>query len=483
MPARVFAERKLSVMASLKDVIGHAMALHQKGDEDAAAAVFEKVLKAKPDDPMALEYLGLRALKKKDFTQSIALLRQAVAQPKCRPGTRLQLGHALRDSGQLSDAADAYRRYTTDSSDPTGATTLADLLFDLDRIQEAENVLRQAVEWKPDHVKALCLLAIACDKLQKPTEAQDFRRRAVESPDDSASSRLMKGAAHLDLGEIEEAFEVLGDAANSLQGQALADAVSNLDLDSLPDLQGQMPSSMGVPLIVASGDPKYVQRFAPDLIRSVGENSQGTDIHVHVIVPSTGEAPPPLPADLPTHSLSWENEPSAKRTTFATRRFVRAATFMRALDRQLIIIDLDSVVKKDVASAVTGLPEFDVALRNRPEEVLLSQRLAAGFVALSPTKAAQKFIDVVAAYILHFERAGSAVWFLDQMALLTARCHLTPEAFKVTHEVAGDDTETVEPTTPTLQIIDVPERFLDWRRHSADSVIWTAKGAGKTLPK
>lgn len=469
-------------MASLKDVIGHAMALHKKGDEDGAAAVFEKVLKSMPDEPMALEYLGIRASKKKDFPRAVTLLRQAVGQPKCRAGTRLQLGHALRDSGQLSDAADAYRRYVTDSSDPTGATTLADVLFELDRFQEAESVLRQAIEWKPDHVKALCSLAIACEKLQKPTDAADLRRQAIESDEDTKSARLMKGAAHLDLGEIEQAFVVLGDAANSLHGDAFNEAGSQLDLSSLPDVHGNMPSAMGVPLVVASGDPIYVQRFAPDLIRSVAENSQGTDVHIHVVVPSTGEAPPPLPSDLPVHSLTWENEPSANRTTFATRRFVRAAGFMRGLDRQLILIDMDSLVKKDIAAAKTALPEFDVALRSRPEETFLSQRIAAGFVALSPTKQAQTFIDAVSAYILHFEREGTAMWSLDQMALLAARCHFTPEAFKVSHEVAGEDAAP-EPPKAAIEIVDVPERFLDWRRHAADSVVWTTKGAGKTLPK
>lgn len=469
-------------MASLKDVISHAMALHQKGDEDGAAAVFQKVLTAMPDEPLALEYLGVRATKKKDFPRAVALLRQATSQPKARPGARLQLGHALRDSGQLSDAADAYRRYVTDSSDPAGATTLADVLFELDRFQEAESVLRQAIEWKPDHVKALCMLAIACDKLQKPTDATDFRRQAVESKDDSKTARLMKGAVHLDLGEIEEAFAVIDDAVNSVHGDAFDSAVAQLDLSSLPEVHGKMPSAMGVPLIIASGDPKYVQRFAPDLIRSVDAHSQGTDIHIHVIVPSTGEAPPPLPTDLPVHSMTWENEPSAKRTTFATRRFVRAATFMRALDRQLVLIDIDSLAKKDVAAALTALPDFDVALRSRPEEIFLSQRLAAGFVALSPTKAAQTFIDAVAAYILHFEHAETAVWFLDQMALLAARCHFTPEAFRVTHEVAAED-EPPPPSKATFQVIDVPERFLDWRRHGADSVLWTTKGAGKAFPK
>lgn len=467
-------------MASLKDVIGHAMALHKKGDEDGAAAVFEKVLKSMPDEPMALEYLGLRALKKKDHPQAVSLLRQAVNQPKCRVGTRLQLGHALRDSGQASDAADAYRRYIADSSDPVGATTLADLLFDMDRVQEAESVLRQAIEWKPDSVKALCLLASACDQQQKPKDAEDFRRQAIESEEDSKTARLMKSAAHLDLGEIEEALAIIGDAANSLHGDAYATAIAGLDLAALPEVQGQMPSAMGVPLIVASGDPLYVQRFAPGLIRSVSKSSPGTDIHIHVVVPSTGEAPPPLPGDLPAHSLTWENDPSAKRVSFATRRFVRAATFMRAIDRKLIIVDMDSLVNKDVAAANTELAEFDIGLRTRPDEPLITQRIAAGYVALSPTKAAQTFIDTVAAYILHFEQAGSAVWRLDQMALLAARCHLTPESFAFNHEVASDEAPT--PKKAAVQIIDVPERFLDWRRHAAESVIWTTKGTGKSLP-
>lgn len=468
-------------MASLKDVIGHAMALHQKGDEDGAAAVFEKVLKAMPDEPMALEYLGLRAMKKKDFTQAVTLLRQAVSQPKCRAGTRLQLGHALRDSGQLSDAADAYRRYMADSSDPIGATTLADVLFDLDRVQEAESVLRQAIEWKPDSVKALCLLARACGELHKPTDAESFQRQALESEEDGKTARLMKAVAHLDLGELDEAFAVIGDAANSLHGDTFDSAVSQLDLSSLPEVQGKMPSAMGVPLIIASGDPLYVQRYAADLIRSVGENSPGTDVHIHVVVPSTGEAPPPLPSDLPVHSLTWENDPGAKRVAFTTRRFIRAATFMRAIDRQLILIDINSLVKKDVAAAITALPNFDVALRSRPEDTLINQRLAAGFVTLSPTKAAQAFIDAVAAYILHFENSDHAIWRLDQMALLAAKCHFAPDAFKVSHEVANDP--SIESKKNEFQIVDVPERFLDWRRHGADSVIWTTKGAGKILPK
>ena len=42
-------DRKFGVMSSLKEVVSHAMALHQKGDEDGAAAVFEKLLEAMPN--------------------------------------------------------------------------------------------------------------------------------------------------------------------------------------------------------------------------------------------------------------------------------------------------------------------------------------------------------------------------------------------------------------------------------------------------
>lgn len=453
-------------MSSIKEIVSHAMALHKQGDEDGAAAVFEKLLKAKPEEPLALEYLGLRANKKRDYKTAVTLLRQAAALPNCRPAVRLQLGNALRDSGQSSDAAESYRRYIAEATDAVGAVTFADLLFDLDRVQEAETVLRQAVEWKPDYVKALCLLARACDAQQKPTEAEEFRAAALESEEEGKLTSLMKAAVHLDLGDQADAFATAQGAANSLYGDAFNTAIAGLDLSSVPDLQGSKPSGMGVPLIIASGDPAYVQRFAPDLIRSIAANSTGTDVHIHVVIPDKSSAPPALPSDLPVHSMTWENEPGATRTTFATRRFVRAAALMRTMDRPLILIDIDSLVKKDVAAATTALPNFDVALRYQAEEILLPQRVSGGFVTLMPNPSAQAFIDAVAAYILHFENEGSALWCLDQMALLAARCHFSEED-----------------TSQAVQIAEVPERFLDWRRHAADSVLWTTKGAKKALPK
>lgn len=131
-----------------------------------------------------------------------------------------------------------------------------------------------------------------------------------------------------------------------------------------------------------------------------------------------------------------------------------------------MLIDIDSLVSKDVAAAKSSLPEFDVAMRYRTEEILLNNRVSGGFLALTPTSAAQTFIDTVAAYIRHFENEGTAVWSLDQMALLAARCRFS-----------GED------ANPVVKIADAPDRFIDWRRHSADSVLWTTKGAGKALPK
>ncbi|MEQ9444973.1 MAG: hypothetical protein RJS98_05365, partial [Rhodospirillaceae bacterium] len=65
-------------MSSIKEVVAHAMSLHRQGDEDGAAAVFEKLLKAKPNEPLALDYLGTRANKKGDYKTAITLLRQAL---------------------------------------------------------------------------------------------------------------------------------------------------------------------------------------------------------------------------------------------------------------------------------------------------------------------------------------------------------------------------------------------------------------------
>lgn len=456
-------------MPTLKKIMSEAEGLLQRGDTQIATALFKKVLVALPGEPIALEYLGVQAAKSGDHVEAIALFNEARRHPRCRASVYFQLGHALRDCGRLEDAAESYKRYIESENIPSGAVSLADVYFKLGRIQDAETVLLQALEWQPGHIKALCLLACACDALGRGDDARVHRKNALNSQDSSDEALLLKSCALLDLGEPHQAFASISKVANSLYGTALDEVCDRFNKEdavaNLPPLQGVSPAPANRPLIVAVGDPAYVERYAPNLIRSVQEKSPETEIHVHVVSPEPAVGPPDLGGDLPAFSMSWECDTNADRTTFATRRFVRLAQWRQYLEQTIVVIDIDSLIRNEITIALETLPEFDVAMRYRTEEVFFRQRVAAGFIAIASTKEAQQFSNAVAAYILHFERAGKAKWFIDQMALLAVRCRYL-------------EAKSVSP----IRIVNIPDHFLDWRHHATDSVVWTAKGVHKALP-
>ncbi len=451
-------------MAKLSDIVAQAMAVHNRGDVESAAALFEQLLKASPGEPVALEYLGVQAAKAGDHERAIALYRQGLDHSRCRPSMHFQLGHALRDSGKPAAAASAYEKYLDLEQDPNGTVSLADIHFSQDDFGEAKRVLLLALDWQPDHTKALCLLAKTEEFLGADDAARTRREQALASPDAGKEVMLLKACACLDLGDTTKAFETASPAINALFDDDFEAAVDQFSEDSinrdLPEIQGSAPLSSDKPLLMAAGDPVYVSRFAPELIRSVAQKSPSVDVHIHVI--AAEETYQPLERDLRDHSVSWEVDGQAGSVTFASRRFVRAAQWRRNLSQPLIIIDLDSVVNNDIKQALNELPDFDVAMRHRQEEIFIHQRVAAGFLALALTAEAQVFVDSVAAYIRHFEHKGTASWFVDQMALLAARLRLLDK---------GDQ----------VRIVDVPRQYLDWSGHAADSVIWTAKGAAKTI--
>lgn len=452
-------------MPTLSDIVREAMAMHESGDVDGAVALFSRLLEAQPGEPIALEYLGVQAAKSGDHERAVSYYQQGLDHPRCRPSMLFQLGHAFRDSGRADEAIEAYGQYLEREPDPAGAVSLADVHFYRQDFKDAEQALLQALDWQPDHVKALCLLAKTEDELGKNESARLHRQKALTAPGDDGETPLLKACAALDLDDPDQAFSLAGQSVNALQGDAFETAIDHFEdeavWDDLPPVHGSGPPASDAPVLIAVGDPIYVNRFAPDLVRSAVQNSPTATVHIHVIAKETGKDGFTFAEDLPEHSLSWETDSHASKVTFASRRFVRLAQWRRTLNQPLIAIDIDSIVKNDVKDALKALPPFDVAMRHRPEEIFIHQRVAAGFLALAPTESAQVFVDSVAAYIHHFERRRRSIWFVDQMALLAARLRAQD----------GD---------AAIRITDVPKPYLDWGEPSAESVIWTAKGLSKS---
>jgi hypothetical protein len=106
------------------------------------------------------------------------------------------------------------------------------------------------------------------------------------------------------------------------------------------------------------------------------------------------------------------------------------------------------------------LKSCDAAIYLR-DDPIINQMVAAGVMAVAPTRGGRAFIDFVASYILHFESRKTARWFLDQMALIAAYTWLKNER-------------------PDVHIRPLPRTVIDWSEEpNADSLIRTQKGGEK----
>ncbi|MGB3317817.1 MAG: tetratricopeptide repeat protein, partial [Sphingopyxis granuli] len=95
--------------AGLEQALGQAMALARSGRFDAAEAGLQAILAQSPDQPDALQLLGMVARRRGDHTAATALFRRSLAVRPAQPHVLNNLGSSLSDLGRHAEAAAAYQ--------------------------------------------------------------------------------------------------------------------------------------------------------------------------------------------------------------------------------------------------------------------------------------------------------------------------------------------------------------------------------------
>jgi hypothetical protein len=230
----------------------------------------------------------------------------------------------------------------------------------------------------------------------------------------------------------------------------------------LPAMEGRLPAPDARPLLYVGLSGDYAAMFADGLISSALVKSPGLDIHVHLMNPGEFSADRAFAA-FPPERVSWTLEQigPCSKTVYAARRFVRLSQALAESQRTIVSLDADSLVNGDITEALEKIGRFDVLIYDRPDEMWVQQMINASFFALAPTRIGQDFIDFVAAYILHFETRGTSRWFVDQLAIISARAWFSKNV-------------------KNAVIKSAPSDFLDWSgRDASESLIRTAKGMEK----
>jgi tetratricopeptide (TPR) repeat protein len=185
-----------------------ALSAQEKGQYEAAAAGWEKVLAISPEDASAQNSLGMSLFELGRLDPAVEHFQKAIALRPEFVQANCNLGGALAMRGQLEAAIVQLKK--AESLDTGYAPTHNNLgmaLLQTGRFDEAAVHFRKAVELKPGFIQARCNLGSALAARGRIDEAISVLKAALDLDPNHAPSHFNLGLALADRGDAEAAIQ------------------------------------------------------------------------------------------------------------------------------------------------------------------------------------------------------------------------------------------------------------------------------------
>ncbi|SMF08860.1 Tetratricopeptide repeat-containing protein [Tistlia consotensis] len=195
-------------LSGRQELLDRANRLHGQGRLREAEILYRRVLLADPQQPDALALLGGLLAERQRGTEGNLLIRQALAGRPGDPALHVALGRSEMKAGDLGAAEACYRAALQfNAAHEEGVLTLAGMLLDQGRVEEAERVLRGALSHESDGPAVLRLLAQVCERLGKAEEAELLYERVHDADPEDLAVLLALGRLRLADGRPGAALE------------------------------------------------------------------------------------------------------------------------------------------------------------------------------------------------------------------------------------------------------------------------------------
>jgi predicted TPR repeat methyltransferase len=197
---------------TLQDAIRAAQHMQRHGDLDRAESVYQAILKALPQQPDALHFLGLLRLQQDRFDDAVALIHQAIEQVPRDAGMWLNLGNVLLEAKRFDEAVDAYKRASELAPDSLMVYNNLGLLQSRrGNLELAEGCFKHALALAPEADYVLNNYAHLLQRTGRYELATSYGLKALSvSPEDPRARRLLSISYAL-AGDLESARGVLRD--------------------------------------------------------------------------------------------------------------------------------------------------------------------------------------------------------------------------------------------------------------------------------
>lgn len=194
--------------ARIESLLEQGTRRHMEGDLAAAAALYEQVLAARPDNADALNLLGVVALQCGAPDQAADLLRQAVALDDKHPGYLNNLGQALDALGDVGEALRYYRAaLALAPGDPRCLNNVGLALSQLGDLEGAIEAVAAAVAGDPDNPEFHHNHGAILYDMGRVDDAEPAFRRALELNPEQAGTYASLGLILAERGDRQQAVE------------------------------------------------------------------------------------------------------------------------------------------------------------------------------------------------------------------------------------------------------------------------------------
>jgi predicted TPR repeat methyltransferase len=172
-----------------------AIDAHKGGRLAEAEAGYQRVLRKRPGDADALNFLGMLRVQSGDIAQGTQYLRRSVQSVPGNPHAWVNLGNALMAGGEIESAAEAFTKATTLAPEFAQAWyNLGVCLRRLKRTAEALQALGKAVDLGPGYGAAYEALGRLLYHAGRNAEAAEVYRKWLQAEPDNAVARHMLAA-------------------------------------------------------------------------------------------------------------------------------------------------------------------------------------------------------------------------------------------------------------------------------------------------
>jgi len=180
------------------------LALYREGEKEAALAFFARAARDRPDDPEALYFLGLVLFKLGRHSEAIGPLRRSADLVPAEDAL-IKLAMAQGQTGDLAACLATLEEAARKLPGSPGVRAhLGTTLRSLDRVEEALEAYRQALERDPEHVPALWGMGLALGMRERWPEGMAALRRAIVLDPDFPPPHFHLGVLALAAGEPAE---------------------------------------------------------------------------------------------------------------------------------------------------------------------------------------------------------------------------------------------------------------------------------------